>query len=168
MGLLTDGLLLAATMFAGIYCWVLARRVDALRDLDRGLGGAIVRLTRQIELARSTLDEARASARDSRQDLARLSGRAEAAAGQLRLLLAAVNDPGEPSAPRRRSETTPAAAPAAKASPPPRSSRAADPQRTDALPKPRPMPSLAARRAADGKGEEDILAALRAFAGGKG
>ena len=60
MDLLMDGLLMAATLFAGIYCWVLARRVEALKSLDQGLGGAIVTLTRQIELARTTLDEARA------------------------------------------------------------------------------------------------------------
>ena len=52
MDLLMNGLLLAATLFAGGYCWVLARRVRDLKSLDRGLGGSIVTLTRQIELAR--------------------------------------------------------------------------------------------------------------------
>ena len=48
MDVLMNGLLLAATLFAGGYCWVLARRVRDLKSLDRGLGGAIVTLTRQI------------------------------------------------------------------------------------------------------------------------
>ena len=63
MDLLMDGLLIAATLFAGGYCWVLARRVRDLKSLDKGLGGSIVTLTRQIELARATLDEARGAAK---------------------------------------------------------------------------------------------------------
>jgi hypothetical protein len=153
--LLTDGLLLAATLFAGTYCWVLARRVDALKDLDRGLGGAIVRLTRQIELARATLDEARASSREGRQDLAQLSARAETAAGQLRLLLAAVNDPNgaDPAEPARR--PAPAKRPATAA-----------PRPAPAAPG-RASPPRESPREPD-RGEEEILAALRALAGGEG
>ncbi len=168
MGLLMDGLLLAATLFAGTYCWVLARRVDALKDLDSGLGGAIARLTRQIELARTTLDEARASTREGRQDLAQLSVRAEAAAGQLRLLLAAVNDPNGPEPVRPRETPRPA---------PPRATRAplSEPA-VDTLPKPRGLPPLArpkaeAREAEESEGaqrEDEILATLRALAGDKG
>ncbi len=89
MDLLMNGLLMAASLFAGGYCWVLARRVRDLKSLDKGLGAAIVTLTRQIELARTTLEEARASSSDTRQDLAKLISRADGAAGQLRLLLAA-------------------------------------------------------------------------------
>lgn len=90
MDLIMDGLLTAATLFAGAYCWVLAGRVRALKSLDGGLGGAIVTLTRQIELARATLDEARGASRETRQDLSQLTARADAAAAQLRLLLAAI------------------------------------------------------------------------------
>lgn len=89
MDVLMDGLLTAATLFAGGYCWVLARRVRALKSLDSGLGGAIVNLTRQIELARGTLDEAQASAKATHGDLSGLIAQAEAAASQLRLSLAA-------------------------------------------------------------------------------
>src|SRR6478735_5680445 len=89
MDLLMNGLLMAGTLFAGGYCWVLARRVQDLKALDKGLGGSIVTLTRQVELARTTLDEARASSRDTRHDLAQLVAKAEGAAGQLKLLLAA-------------------------------------------------------------------------------
>ncbi len=92
MGLLMDGLLMAASLFAGAYCWVLARRVRDLKDLDKGLGGSIVNLTRQIELARATLDEARNAAKETRHDLSQLSARAETAAAQLRLLLATVKE----------------------------------------------------------------------------
>jgi hypothetical protein len=61
MDVLMDGLLATATLFAGGYCFVLARRVNDLKSLDKGLGGAIVTLTRQVELARTTLEEARAA-----------------------------------------------------------------------------------------------------------
>lgn len=89
MDLLMNGLLMAATLFAGGYCWVLGRRVQDLKSLDRGLGGSIVTLTRQIELARTTLEEARGASTETRADLDRLIAKAEAAATQLRLLIAA-------------------------------------------------------------------------------
>ena len=100
MDLLMNGLLTVATLFAGGYCWVLARRVRDLKSLDKGLGGAIVTLTRQIELARTTLDEARAASKTSKDELQQLVARADAAAGQLRLLLAAA--PAVRRAPARR------------------------------------------------------------------
>ncbi|HPG22869.1 MAG TPA: hypothetical protein PLH75_08765, partial [Amaricoccus sp.] len=82
-----NGLLLAASLFAGGYCWVLARRVHELKSLDRGLGGAIVTLTRQIELARGTLEEARAATRENKQDLTQLIARADSATTQLKSVL---------------------------------------------------------------------------------
>ncbi len=89
MDLLMNGLLTAATLFAGGYCWVLAAGCTSLKSLDNGLGGAIVTLTRQIELARADPRRGEASSRDTRQDLSQLVASADAAAGQLRLLIAA-------------------------------------------------------------------------------
>lgn len=97
MELMMNGLLTVATLFAGGYCWVLARRVQNLKSLDKGLGGSIVALTRQIELARTTLEEARAASKASHQDLAQLVAKADAAAGQLRMLIAAAPLPTTPS-----------------------------------------------------------------------
>jgi hypothetical protein len=134
MDLLMDGLLAAATLFAGGYCWVLARRVRELQALDKGLGGSIVTLTRQVELARGTLEEARGAAGESRHELGQLVGRAEAAAAQLRLLIAAVGEQASPAPPR----PTPAEAPPAP------------PKLTLAFPEPAPAP---ARPAAAGSGE---------------
>lgn len=104
MTLIMDGLLIAGTLFAGAYCWILARRVHALKDLDKGLGGAIVTLTRQIELARSTLEEAQAAAQSNRQELTKLVAKADRAAGQLRLLLASSPEPQRRTAPQDRTE----------------------------------------------------------------
>ena len=145
MDLLMNGLLMAATLFAGGYCWVLARRVRALKSLDSGLGGAIVTLTRQVELARTTLDEARAASRDTRQDLAQLVAKADGAAGQLRMLIAAAPVPAARSRaaspsprsrcrrpappPRRRSprRSSPSVPAAARSRPQPAAPRAAAP-----------------------------------------
>ncbi|MFO1207858.1 MAG: hypothetical protein U1E40_01390 [Amaricoccus sp.] len=113
MELLMNGLLMAGTLFAGGYCWILARRVRDLKSLDKGLGGAIVTLTRQIELARTTLDEAKSSSRDTSKELSQLVARADGAAGQLRILLAAAPVPPAPAAPA----FGPAAAPAAPVAP---------------------------------------------------
>ncbi|MFT3974360.1 MAG: DUF6468 domain-containing protein [Amaricoccus sp.] len=107
MDLLMNGLLLAATCFAGTYCWVLARRVRDLKSLDKGLGGAIVTLTRQVELARTTLEEARTSSRDTRTELSKMVQQADTAANQLRLLIAAA-----PHAAPVRPAPAPAPAPA--------------------------------------------------------
>lgn len=92
MDVLMNGLLLTATLFAGGYCWILSRRVRDLKSLDGGLGGAIVTLTRQIELARGTLEEARTATREKARDLNQLIARAEAATATLKGTLAAARD----------------------------------------------------------------------------
>ena len=140
MDLLMNGLLIAATLFAGGYCWVLARRVRDLKSLDSGLGGAIVTLTRQVELARTTLDEARAASRDTRQDLAQLVAKADGSAGQLRMLIAAAPaPPPRPRAPRRPSHSRVAAArrPQTRCRNPRPSSRSARRRRAEPRPAPR-------------------------------
>lgn len=92
MDLLRDGLLIAATLFAGGYCWVLSRRVKDLKSLDKGLGGSIVTLTRQIELARSTLTEARSATTEKHAELNGLVEQARNEAVKLRQTLAATRN----------------------------------------------------------------------------
>lgn len=177
MDVIMDGLLIAATLFAGTYCWVLSRRVRALKSLDSGLGAAIVTLTRQIELARGTLDEARSGARETRQDLVQLTARADAASAQLRLLLAAVERrPGpaeaelpETPAARRREPVGPRLVPDPEEAAPetPADSPAAVPKPRRAL----SLDGLLRRRTAapEGGGEPDeaaVVAALTALAAG--
>ena len=191
MDVIMDGLLLAASLFAALYCWVLSRRVRALQSLDSGLGGAIVTLTRQIELARVTLEEAKSGARETRQDLAELTARADAGAAQLRLLLAAVERapaparapaPVEPAAARRPEPAGPRLA--SDPAPDPdvlrepvrdraRAPRATGPEEDPAsVPKPRRVLSIGGlmrRRAPAGEADpadEDVVAALAALAGG--
>lgn len=182
MDLLMNGLLMAATLFAGGYCWVLARRVRDLKSLDSGLGGAIVTLTRQVELARTTLDEARAASRDTRQDLAQLISRADGAAGQLRLLIAAApapqpataaQPPQQAAPPPPETEPAPVIAirpvphPQPQPEPPPRPPHLAE------VPKPRalaPVENPLRRKEpepAPASSEDDIIEALSALAGGR-
>jgi hypothetical protein len=188
MTVIMDGLLVAATIFAGTYCWVLSRRVRALMDLDKGLGGAITTMTRQIEQAKLALDEAKAAGRGNREELQALIAKADAAAAQLRMLMASQRDIDRPrvraradseAAPRTRSvldELTEEDAPAprhelgAAERPVPR--RAERPLDDDPTPKPRAVVSfdsiLRKPLAPKPKGkssEDEILAALSAMAG---
>ena len=182
MDLLMNGLLTAATLFAGGYCWVLARRVRDLNSLDSGLGGAIVTLTRQVELARTTLDEARAASHVTRQDLAQLVAKADGAAGQLRLLIAAAPLPA--AAPQPMPQPVPQPVPVPVPQPEP---TAAAPQPLAPVPPAEPAPVIAIRSVpkpralapienplrrkdaepAPRSSEEDILDALTALAGGR-
>jgi hypothetical protein len=113
--LIIDGLLVAAAAFAGTYCFVLARRVRALKDLDSGIGGAITRMTRALEDARRALEDAKNAGSEEHRDLKQLVSRAETASAQLRVLLAATRDLPAPEPARRPNERSAprAAAPAA-------------------------------------------------------
>jgi hypothetical protein len=182
-----DGLLMAASLFAGGYCWVLSRRVQDLKNLDRGLGGSIVNLTRQIELARATLEEARGASEKTREDLTALVAKAEAATGQLRMTLASVRTATPTPAPAPAPRVDPLPAAAAKRPKPEWPDPAAAPRarreeraplaetaeaESDGVPKPRALaplehPLRAPRRAPPANAETDILAALNAIAKGE-
>jgi len=104
MELIADGLLIAGALTAALYCWVLARRLRALRSMDKGLGGAIAGLSARVEQTRASLADTKASTSDITRELSSLTARAEIAAGRLELLLATlhengvsdpVSDPGE-------------------------------------------------------------------------
>ena len=187
MTVIMDGLLVAATIFAGSYCWVLSRRVRALMDLDKGLGGAITTMTRQIEQAKLALDEAKAAGRGNREELQALIGKADAAAAQLRMLMASQREADRPRSLRTRSDAEPrsrsvldeiadeeAQAPRAELSaaerPVPR--RAERPLDDDPTPKPRAVVSFdsilrkpLAPKPRGKSSEDEILAALSAMAG---
>jgi Domain of unknown function (DUF6468) len=179
MDLITDGLLAAGAVFAGLYCFVLARRVRALTDLDTGIGGAITTLNRQLAQAEAALAAAKTASAEGRDELRELIASAEAASGRLRMLIAASRDPeeranGGPAAPSASREKPPAPARAA-ALRPVRLSEVA-PAETKASPElAEPLTSGAAGRQLDRKGasapsartdEADLIAALEAIAAG--
>ncbi|MGG7565024.1 hypothetical protein ACQ5SO_02540 [Rhodovulum sp. DZ06] len=92
MTLIADGLLIGAAVTAAIYCHVLSRRLRKLGDLDKGLGGAVAALSRQADDLRKAMETARKSANEQTRELAKRTARAEAAAGRLEILIAAMHD----------------------------------------------------------------------------
>ncbi|MEM1265960.1 MAG: hypothetical protein AAGI50_08095 [Pseudomonadota bacterium] len=88
MELIADGLLIAAAATAALYCWVLSRRLNALKSLDSGLGGAIASLSRQVDETRASLSEVKTASREQSRDLRDLTDRAEVATQKLEAALA--------------------------------------------------------------------------------
>ncbi|APO88146.1 hypothetical protein [Marivivens sp. JLT3646] len=98
MDLISDILLFAAAIGAGLYCHVLSRRLSRFNDLRNGVGGAVAVLSAQVDDLEKALSHARGSARDSVATLSDVSTRAEAAAKRLELLLASMHDLPKPPA----------------------------------------------------------------------
>lgn len=92
MDLIANGLLLAGTLAAVFYCYILARRVKGLTDLDAGLGGAITTLSTQVDEMKASFDAAKQVSGASSKELVAMTARAEIAAGRLELLLATLHE----------------------------------------------------------------------------
>jgi len=92
MELIADILLAAAALGAMAYCIVLARRLRRLTGLESGMAGAIAVFSAQVDDLTRALEEARDAARGSVDTLAERTGRAEAAAARIDLLLASLHD----------------------------------------------------------------------------
>ena len=92
MELVADILLVAGALGAGFYCFVLARRLNRFNDLEKGVGGAVAVLSSQVDDLSKTLVAARKASDGSNAALADLTGRAEAVAGRLELLMASLHD----------------------------------------------------------------------------
>lgn len=101
MTLIADILLVAGALGAGLYCYVLARRLARFNDLETGMGGAVAVLSAQVDDLTRALAAAQATAGSSTQSLDSLTARAEAAARRLELMVAALHDiPDQSSAER--------------------------------------------------------------------
>jgi len=87
MDLIADSLLIGGAIAAAFYCWVLSVRVRSLKDLDKGLGGAIAGLSKQVDDMQTTLKAAKSFSETSKADLDALAERAEHASDRLRDLL---------------------------------------------------------------------------------
>ena len=92
MELIADGLLIAGAFAAGFYCWMLSRRLRALKSLDSGLGKSIATLSGQVEDIKVSLEEVRATSANKHRELTETSARAEMVAGRLELLLASIHE----------------------------------------------------------------------------
>lgn len=104
MELIADILMIAASIGAGIYCFVLAARLRRFTTLETGMGGAIAVLSAQVDDMTRALETARSVAGTSERNLAELTSRAEALARRLELLMASLHDLPEPGQPRTTDE----------------------------------------------------------------
>lgn len=99
MTMIADILLVAGALGAGLYCYVLARRLARFNDLETGMGGAVAVLSAQVDDLTRALAAAQATAGASTQSLDNLTARAETAARRLELMVAALHDlPDQPDA----------------------------------------------------------------------
>ncbi|SDX29226.1 hypothetical protein SAMN05444358_104181 [Ruegeria halocynthiae] len=92
MELIADILLVAGALGAGLYCFILARRLRRFTDLEKGVGGAVSVLSAQAEELRKSLDDARQASDDSGIALQALTERAETVAQRLELMMASMHD----------------------------------------------------------------------------
>ncbi len=104
MELIADSLLLAATVGAAIYCYVLAARLRRFTTLESGMGGAIAVLSAQVDDMTKALQKAQGVASGSEQRLSELTVRADLLARRLELMVASLHDLPDP-------ERSPASAP---------------------------------------------------------
>lgn len=96
MQLIADMMMIAATVGASIYCLVLAARLRKFTTLETGMGGAIAVLSAQVDDMTRALEKARGVATSSEKNLESLTGKAEALARRLELLMASLHDLPEP------------------------------------------------------------------------
>lgn len=92
MTMIADMLLMAGALGAGLYCFVLSRRLRRFNDLEKGVGGAVAVLSAQVDDLTRTLTRAHASASASVTSLKGVTERAEAATKQLEMLMASMHD----------------------------------------------------------------------------
>ncbi|WP_438990594.1 hypothetical protein [Lentibacter sp.] len=92
MEFLADILLVGGALGAGVYCYVLARRLARFNDLETGVGGAVAVLSAQVDDLTKTLEAARTTASASTSSLDGLTDRAENVAQRLELLVASMHD----------------------------------------------------------------------------
>lgn len=96
---LADTALAIGAMLVAVYCLILSRRLKKFSDTDQGVGGAIAVLTKKIDELTGALDAAQVAASDSTNDLIELTGKAENTARHLELLLAAMPETSNLTAP---------------------------------------------------------------------
>lgn len=111
MELIADILLVAGALGAGLYCHVLARRLNRFNDLENGVGGAVAVLSAQVDDLSKTLSAAQSAASSSSDSLEALTERAETVSRKLELLVASMHDMQPDEAPHAEPEVKQEAAP---------------------------------------------------------
>lgn len=96
MEMIADILLVAGALGAGLYCFVLARRLARFNDLEAGVGGAVAVLSAQVDDLTKTLVNAQSVSASSTETLDSLTERAEGVAKRLELMVASMHDLPDP------------------------------------------------------------------------
>lgn len=92
MSLIADLMMALAALGAGIYCFVLSRRLSKFTNLESGMGGAVAVLAVQVDDLTKALEAAQATTKSSQEELSGLVARAEEASSRLELLMASLHD----------------------------------------------------------------------------
>ncbi|MFP7675437.1 DUF6468 domain-containing protein [Marivita sp. S0852] len=107
MDMVADTLLVAGALGAGIYCFILSRRLTQFNNLENGVGAAVAVLSSQVTELQTALDAARSTANHSSDTLVEITERAEQTSKKLELMVAALHDlpqVSETSVPQKSSE----------------------------------------------------------------
>lgn len=92
VGFLADIILIAAACGAGIYCFVLARKLNKFTNLESGIGAGVAVLSQQVDELAKTLTAVQANANSGSATLRDLTENAETVANRLELLVASMHD----------------------------------------------------------------------------
>ncbi len=103
MELIADILLGGGAIGAGLFCYVLSRRLATFTTLENGMGGAIAVLSAQVDDMTRALEKAHLAAVESSRSLIELNQRADDSARRLELLISSLHDlPDAAAIPARR------------------------------------------------------------------
>lgn len=92
MMIIADVLLIAGALGAGLYCYVLSRRLRRFTDLEKGVGGAVAVMSAQVDDLTRTLSEAQKTAKTAVFQLEEVNARADLSRQRLELLVASLHD----------------------------------------------------------------------------
>ena len=92
MDLVADIFLAAGALGAGLYCFILGRRLNRFNNLEKGVGGAVAVLSAQVDDLTKTLKAAQNTAAQSAETLDDTTLRATEMARRLELQMAALHD----------------------------------------------------------------------------
>ncbi len=93
---LADSLLVAGALGASVYCYILARRLSRLNDLESGIGSAVAVLSAQVDDLTKALSASQNSVNSSQSSLSESTQRAEKIAQRLEIMMASFHDLPEP------------------------------------------------------------------------
>jgi len=102
--LLSDFILVAATVGMALWCRVLTQRLRAFNDLDKGLGATIATMTLQVDDLQKSIAEATAQKDDRVERLEAANATADDRIGRMEMLMASLEELEEETAERLLSD----------------------------------------------------------------